>query len=116
MLSPLLSSSLEGVTRSLDDAGIRHVLGGSAMLRLSGYQVEVEDLDIVVTETVPAAIAAALPALEVAPQPTTDPWRSNWFVKTELDGVSIDIIEGLVPPLSGLRPGPGGPRSIAAER
>jgi hypothetical protein len=95
MLFQPLESALIGVTRRLSDAGIIHALGGSAMLRLCGYDVEVEDLDIIVTETDRAAVAAALPGLEVAAQPTTDPWRSTWLLKTEWDGVPIDIIAGL---------------------
>jgi Fe-S cluster biogenesis protein NfuA len=89
MLPQPIRSVLADLATRLDLAGIPYVLGGSAMLQLSGLDVTVGDLDILVDGSSRHAIESMLADYR-EPQ-STDPWRSQWFLRSEWSAAGASL-------------------------
>ncbi len=97
MLPEPIQSALTALALRLDDAGVSYQLGGSAMLRLDGFDVPVGDLDIVVEASARAAVESILTASTEGL--SAEPWRSAWFLRADWPvgeaSVAVDVIGGL---------------------
>lgn len=96
-LEPLVATELAAVAAALDNAEIGFLLGGSALLVLSGIDVPVRDLDIYTDHDDPKDVTAALAAWQCEVRAGgPEPWVSRWVVYADRgSGISIDLIGGL---------------------
>ena len=87
------------VVRLLRSVGVAYQVGGSALLRLSGLDVPVNDLDIAVAAADREDSLRALVGWQLDSPPSHEPWRTDWLLRaTPLDGestASVDIMGGL---------------------
>lgn len=73
-------------------ARVRWALGGSALMALSGLDVDVGDIDIMVDATAAPAVMEALPDFSSAGDVGGEPFHSAWLMCGSRAGVDIDII------------------------
>ncbi len=93
---PVRTALLEIVAR-LNAAQVEYYVGGSVMLAMSGLDVEIGDIDIVVDPRSRGAIEQIF--ADRAERDSLDPWRSAWLLRAEWHGgsgrVGVDVIGGL---------------------
>ena len=94
-----IAFGLGEVSRRFDNAGVAYVVGGSTMLRLSGIDVTVGDIDVVVAGSDRAAVDVAIEGLIVEFPDRREPWRTEWLVRGTLEtpagSVALDVMGGL---------------------
>lgn len=99
MLEPRLRDALAEVARRLAVDDVRYYVGGSLMLSLSGYDVAVGDIDLVVSADARPQVIAALAGLQLDEPESKDPWRTKWLLRTALETasgiVSLDVMGDL---------------------
>ena len=92
--------------RRFEEAGIAYQLGGSAMLRLSGFDIAVGDIDVVVAWADRDAVVEALEGLAIEEPPRAGPWRTDWLIRATLDTgtttVGLDAMGGLALMIEGV--------------
>ena len=96
MLEPRLQHAITEVASRFAAAGVDYYVGGSLMLRLCGYHVEVGDIDVVVAAGARRQVMDALADLRIDEPQHVEPWRTAWLLRTDLDTVAgsvrLDII------------------------
>jgi hypothetical protein len=99
MLERRLQDALVEVARRFAAADVDYCLGGSLMLRLCGYEVAVGDIDVYVSADVRRPVTQALRGLDVKEVQGSEPWRTRWLLRTELEtgsgSVGLDVMGGL---------------------
>lgn len=99
MIPDAIEAALVAVATRLRHAGINYEIGGSAMLRLAGLDVAVGDIDIVVDADSREAVLDVFADRKITEPPGNDPWRTNWFMRTEWStaagDVGVDVMGGL---------------------
>ena len=107
-----LEAALEAVALRLHAAGIRFLLGGSALLDALGLDVEVGDVDLMLRPEDRAAFETAcaewLLAVTTAPGEVL---TSTWKATLDVDGIEVEGLGGL-----GFRDGPAAPFRAAGSR
>lgn len=105
MLPQPIRNALAAVADLLDAAGVDYCLGGSTMLVLAGFDVDVGDIDLVVADASREAVEGVFN--RSAQTSSSGPWRSKWFLPTGWSGgdqrVGIDVIGGLEMAIDGVR-------------
>ncbi len=93
-------TALGAVAERLAEYRIDYALGGSLLLRLSGYDLPVGDIDLVTASPAAPVVAAMAGWQPTIREPRSAPWDSEWFATARWsDGaaaVGIDIIGGPV--------------------
>lgn len=102
-LEPAVSAELVAVADALGTAGIEFLVGGSALLVLSGIDVAVGDLDLYTDEADPGVVVAALSDWQCEVRGVgPEPWRSAWVMQAKRgSGISVDMIGGLAVMIDG---------------
>ncbi|MEA2000419.1 MAG: NifU family protein [Actinomycetota bacterium] len=99
MLPEPIQAALIEIARKFDSERISYRIGGSAMLAMSGIDVPIGDIDLVVDATSREAVDRVLADRDVEEPDSSGPWRSDWFVRTswptDSGTVNIDVIGGL---------------------
>lgn len=106
MTSPLESAvvaELAAVADALQAADIEFVVGGSALLVLSGIDVPVGDIDLYTDHADPQEVVAALSGWKCRVRPGgPEPWASSWVLAADRGGgVSLDMIGQLAVMIDG---------------
>lgn len=98
-LPPEIEDMLLSVARLLGAAGVAYQVGGSALLRLSGLDVTVNDLDIAVAAEDRVDVVRALAGWQLDSPPSHEPWRTGWLLRATPPAgegtASLDIMGGL---------------------
>lgn len=106
MLPEDIKTALVDLARRFELAGVAYRLGGSAMLRLAGIDVAVNDIDVVVEAPARSGVIEALADLGLEEPTSSEPWRSDWFLRTKVvtsgDPVGVDIIGGMALVIDGV--------------
>lgn len=102
-LEPAVSAELAAVADALSTAGIAFLLGGSALLVLSGIDVPVRDLDLYTDQSDPGAVVVALRDWQCEVRGGgPEPWHSAWVLRANRgSGISVDMIGGLAVMIDG---------------
>jgi hypothetical protein len=99
-------NGLGETARRFEEAGIAYQLGGSAMLRLSEFDVAVGDIDVVVAGADRDAVVEALEDLAIQEPPGAGLWRTDWLIRATLDvgttTVGLDVMGGLALMIDGV--------------
>ena len=99
MLPDPINTALAELAERFAAAGVGYCLGGSAMLRLYGIDVEVGDIDLVVAADSQPAVRQVFADRSIRKPDGADPWRTEWFLRTDwpvgTETVGIDILGGL---------------------
>ncbi|MDJ0665213.1 MAG: hypothetical protein QNJ75_11670 [Acidimicrobiia bacterium] len=98
-LAPRLQSTLLEIVDLLETAGIHYYVGGSVMLALLGFDLEPEDIDFIVDGSSRSQVESFFE--EAAKEPTGDPWRSGWLLRTRWKGQQIDVMGDLALQIDG---------------
>ena len=99
MIDSALATATQGIAERFRTAAIDFQLGGSLMLALSGFEIAVGDVDVVVGEDAHDQVVAALAGIPVTAPPGKAQWgtgfllRASWPVDRR--GVGVDIMGGL---------------------
>lgn len=87
---------LADIADRFDRAGVGFWIGGSLMVRLSGLDVAVHDIDVVVARSARDEVVDAMHGIDLIEPPTRDPWRSAWFLQAKMPTaaglVKVDLV------------------------
>lgn len=99
MLESRLQDALIDLAQRFAAADVDYYLGGSLMLLLSGYDVAVGDIDVVVAAESRPQVVDALAGCEIGTPPSREPWRTGWLLRTTLattsGSVGLDVMGDL---------------------
>lgn len=99
MLPEPINTALAELARRFAEAGVDYCIGGSAMLRLSGLDVAVGDIDVLVGADSRAAVLEIFAGRSISEPDGAEPWRTEWFLRTDWpvgsQTVAVDILGGL---------------------
>jgi len=98
-----IADELVAVADALADVDVLYQLGGSAMLVLSGIDVEVNDIDVVVDLPSPSMIIVALAGWErEMKRGGRGPFQSEWILRAARGGsVDVEVMSGLTVEIDG---------------
>ncbi len=102
-LAPEFSAALGRVAGRLNRAQVRYQLGGSCLIRLSGHDVPVSDIDLVLPaeerERFDRACGSWQPEFFAG---GPEPWNSAWRARWRLGDTPIEAIGGLAIRIDGV--------------
>ena len=102
-LEPRISSALAEVAATLNHAQIRYQLGSSCLIRLSGHDVPVRDIDLILPGDARDDLVRA--CADWSPAVTEDgpePWHSSWIARWRMGEVEVEAIGGLAIRIDGI--------------
>jgi hypothetical protein len=98
LLPPPVAAALERATVALDGAGVPCAVGGSALVRMLGGEVAVNDVDLLVAAADREAVVTALePWSPTVSAGGPDPWHSAWRLGCRFHpgAVPLDVVGGM---------------------
>lgn len=99
MLPEPIHSALIEIARAFDSERISYRIGGSVMLAMSGIDVPIGDIDLVVDASSREAVDRVLAGRDIEELGASGPWRTDWFFRTSWPvgtaTVNVDVIGGL---------------------
>lgn len=102
-LEPRISAALVTMAGTLNQAQIRYQLGGSCLIRLSGHDVPVGDVDLVLPADERLALAEACAAWKVeVSESGPEPWHSSWLARWRAGKVAVEAIAGMAIRIDGV--------------